>query len=498
MPLGIIAFLNTIVLYWLERDVEKARLLQLSNSIMASVESSMNTTMAVAKVLSMSDALEARDFVEFRKRAVRALVSTPGASVILTDRSGAQIVNTAVPAGEPLPKLLPGTAAMADYQRLLAMNQPQVSGFSAVEVPNTTSVSVNVPVGRGKSAEFNLRIPVTTAYLNTLTRLKDVPSDWTIALFDESSREIARSRDSEKFVGRKAPPLLATALAEKTDAVLTSYTFDGERVFTVVSYSPRLDWGIAIGLPDQPLLSPITIALAVLIGVIIICLFGGIVAASRLAAGINRANEHRELLINELNHRVKNTLANVQSLAAQTLRRAASTSQAQAALEGRIMALSSAHNVLTQENWEGADLRAILLDGLQPFVVDWDRVRLDGPDVRLNPRISLTLALIVHELATNAVKYGALSTAEGKIDVLWSMSKAGVLNLEWGERDGPLVETGKTAGFGSVFIHGVVAELKGTVQSEFEPRGARWSIDIPIRIDAPDAVTQPSVGLVEQ
>ncbi len=480
VPLGLIAFLTTVFLYRLERAAEQTRLLQLSHSVMSSVENSLNAITAAAQVLSLSDELERRDFAAFRKLALKTLKTVPGQSIVVTDRTGAELMDTAIPEGQPLPKVLLGESVIAAHKQVFATGEPQVSNFYVGQVLKTPSVSINVPVRAMKAVEFNLGIPVLSSYLSNLIDLKDVPTDWTIALFDASGREVARNRESEKFIERMAPPLLAPALAAKSDRFLTTVTFDGRRVLTAVSYSPLLDWSIAIGLPDRPLWSPLTIALAVLFGVIAVCLLGGMYAASRLAAGIASANEHRDRLINELNHRVKNTLVTIQSLALQTLRRAPTTGDAAEALDGRIMALSNAHNVLTQENWTGADLGAIVQRAIQPFIVDRERIDLVGPEVRLTPKISLALALVIHELATNAVKYGALSNATGRVAVVWSLSDTGVLRLEWFERGGPRVSQSCATGFGSTFIQGVIADLAGTAHQDLDPIGVHWTLEIPL------------------
>jgi two-component sensor histidine kinase len=130
---------------------------------------------------------------------------------------------------------------------------------------------------------------------------------------------------------------------------------------------------------------------------------GGIFVEGYDVTGRARAEEQRELLINELNHRVKNTLATVQSIAAQTLRNAASPKQAREALEARLIALSRAHDVLTRENWEGANVREIVTQAVEPYSNQREnRLHLRGPEVRLSPRVALALAMVLQELATNA------------------------------------------------------------------------------------------------
>jgi PAS domain S-box-containing protein len=199
---------------------------------------------------------------------------------------------------------------------------------------------------------------------------------------------------------------------------------------------------------------------------------------------IKRSEEHQRLLINELNHRVKNTLATVQSIATQTLRNAPTAGEAKNALEGRLLALSRAHDVLTRENWEGAELREIAAQALEPYSHRAeDRLHLRGPKVRLSPRMALALAMVLQELATNAVKYGALSNATGEIRITWRVDgKAPArLHLQWEESGGPPVQAPTRRGFGTRLIERSLAQdLDGEVRIEFASRGVTCTVDAPI------------------
>ncbi|HZH50769.1 MAG TPA: CHASE domain-containing protein [Microvirga sp.] len=198
-----------------------------------------------------------------------------------------------------------------------------------------------------------------------------------------------------------------------------------------------------------------------------------------------RWEEHQGLLINELNHRVKNTLATVQSIAGQTLRNASSMEQVREDLEGRLFALSRVHNVLTRESWEGANLREVVEQAVEPYRRhDDDRFHVAGEDVRLSPRMALAVALALQELATNAVKYGALSNATGVVRITWEIAGAATgrrLVLRWEEAGGPAVNPPTRRGFGSRLIERSFAmELGGQARLEFRPEGVRCMVDAPI------------------
>jgi two-component sensor histidine kinase len=184
------------------------------------------------------------------------------------------------------------------------------------------------------------------------------------------------------------------------------------------------------------------------------------------------ADEKQTLLINELNHRVKNTLATVQSIATQTLRTAATPQQGLAALEERLVALSRAHDVLTRESWEGAELGEIVALAVAPYTgEDHLRIRAEGASVRLRPGMALAMAMALQELATNAAKYGALSAPGGHLSITWEL-EAGVLRLRWEESGGPRVAPPVRRGFGSRLIErSLAAELGGEVLIDFAATG---------------------------
>ncbi|MBL0405635.1 PAS domain-containing protein [Microvirga aerilata] len=213
-----------------------------------------------------------------------------------------------------------------------------------------------------------------------------------------------------------------------------------------------------------------------------------LLSVSRDITETKQWEEHQRLLINELNHRVKNTLATVQSIVGQTLRNAGTLDEAQAAFEGRLFALSRAHDVLTRENWEGAGLRAIVAEAVAPYGnAREDRLHLEGPDVRLPPRVALALAMALQELATNAVKYGALSNESGEVGIQWTLDGTNVppcLHLRWEESGGPPVQVPTRRGFGTRLIERSLAlDLDGDVRIEFAPSGVTCTVDAPLLPD---------------
>ncbi len=186
-----------------------------------------------------------------------------------------------------------------------------------------------------------------------------------------------------------------------------------------------------------------------------------------------RAEIHQKLLINELNHRVKNSLASIQSIVTQTLKSVGSKEEASHAISERILALSRAHNILTNENWNGADLETMVahsLDAFQPL--GRQAIRIDGPKLRVGPQAALSFALAMHELGTNAVKYGALSSPSGSVEITWSIQENGTFELLWIEKGGPVATETGHRGFGSrLILHVLPKQLQGSAVIDYHPTG---------------------------
>lgn len=215
-------------------------------------------------------------------------------------------------------------------------------------------------------------------------------------------------------------------------------------------------------------------------------------AAQREIAERRRAEEHQRLLMNELNHRVKNTLATVQSMGSQTLRTGRSLAEARESFVTRLMALSAAHNLLTAERWESADLEDVVRLAVAPFdEPPGVRFEVRGPGVRLAAPNALGLAMALHELGSNAAKYGALSSDSGRVAVSWTLEGETLVRFVWEERDGPPVAPPLRRGFGSRLIQeGLARELRGEVQMDYLPEGLRCELSF--RLDKADLPDDPA------
>lgn len=191
-----------------------------------------------------------------------------------------------------------------------------------------------------------------------------------------------------------------------------------------------------------------------------------------------RAEQTQRLLIGELNHRVKNTLASVQAIATQTLRHSSGPSDFAPTFIGRIHALARAHSLLSSTTWQGASLHELVEGQLQIGTIDPARFETGGPSVDLAPEPALHLALVLHELATNAHKYGALSTPDGRVGLHWAV-RDGMLELDWQESGGPVVAPPSRRGFGTALIARSLKAEGGSAVPSYGADGVGWRLAIP-------------------
>jgi two-component sensor histidine kinase len=210
-----------------------------------------------------------------------------------------------------------------------------------------------------------------------------------------------------------------------------------------------------------------------------------IAGASRDLTEMKRAEQLQRLLSNELNHRVKNTLATVQSITSQTLRAATDLDLARNAIEDRIISLARVHDLLTARSWSGADLGDVVERAMQPFPAV--QLAAAGPSFDVPPQHALALSLALHELATNAAKYGALSAPDGRVEIRWERGED-ELRLTWREKDGPPVAPPTRRGFGSRLLEASLRDLGGSTRLEYAVEGvtAEFAAPLGAHLSAPE------------
>jgi two-component sensor histidine kinase len=272
---------------------------------------------------------------------------------------------------------------------------------------------------------------------------------------------------------------LFAELFKAPEAKIATVSLEGVPLLTAFTRSPLTGWTAAAGLASTTLTAPLLRTLAITLSAGLLLLAIGLFFAVRMATRIARAEALHALLINELNHRVKNSLATVQALAMQTFSTTPDPVEARRKFDDRLIALGRAHGLLSDGNWEGADVGGIVGSVMQPYATEPGRVETNGPLILLVPAQALMLSMMLHELATNAVKYGALSNAAGRVLVEWK-SADGSLWLTWRESGGPPVHEPARKGFGSrLIINGLTAQ-SGKAEMQFLESGLVCTIQCAI------------------
>lgn len=277
---------------------------------------------------------------------------------------------------------------------------------------------------------------------------------------------------AEEMIGQPILRLIPPELQSEEDEILARLR-RGERVEHFETQRVRKDGQrIDISLTISPVLNKA----------------GQVIGASKVARDISerkQAEALQQLLTSELSHRVKNTLATVQAMASQTVRRAASPAEFATSFSGRLQSLARAHDMLTQSAWTGADLAALARDQLVPGGPEMGRIAFAGPQVMLEPQAALHLALVLHELGTNARKHGALSVPQGRVALHWEVRRLGdptrrELRLHWQESDGPQVSVPSVLGFGTMLIEKSLHAHGGGATIHYRAEGVACDITLPL------------------
>lgn len=369
---------------------------------------------------------------------------------------GALVITKAADAGE-LRRLLMGAFASALRQSEAALVREYINR------------RLSQPSNSGEAHQQHL---LSQSYLTTL--LTSTPDaifaadpDGKLLAWNEATSDLFGVRLDDTIVGRSVFSLFPPDLQPETEQLLNRVK-SGEVVREHHTKITRPDGTM---IDAEISVAPVYVQARQL---------AGISFTARDITERKQAQRRQSLLINELNHRVKNTLATVQSLVQQTLRNAPDPLAFQADLMGRLIALSRTHELLTQSSWEGAFLNDVLDVELAPYGGGGEpRYELKGPRVYLPSQAVLSLGLVSHELATNAAKYGAFSSPEGRVRISWSRDNS-ELRIEWVEQGGPPVTTPTRRGFGSRLIERSIRnDLGGEFLAEFRPEGFRAAMTLP-------------------
>jgi two-component sensor histidine kinase len=476
--LPLIIFAAVIVFQDYQRDRQDAelRVVETVRSIRLVLDSEVQRMTGGLQVLALTDALRGGDFTSFRRIALGFLDQYgKNGVVIVADREGRQMFSTISPDTPSLPV----RNNREIIEKVFTTKMPQYSNLFMGSMRIQPLLTVEVPVLRDGEVLYDISFSPPTDIFQSILDKQRPSDDWTISIFDRDGVNFARVPNPRDSFGKRAAPLLYAGMSSKPEASLPTVSLEGVALTTTFARSTLTGWTVAAGISERSLVGPLWRNLAITSVIGAFLLLTGLAFAVRMATTIARGEMLHNLLIEELNHRVKNTLAIVQAIAVQTFRSASRDEREK--FEGRLGALAEAHNLLNTEKWQGAELQDVVGRVLRPYLLNNpDRLRMSGPKVPLPPRLAVVLSMIVHEIATNAAKYGALSNENGTIRLDWEIitEKARPrLRLIWAEAGGPLVVAPVRRGFGSRLIERSARDqLGGEATIDFLPRGAVYTV----------------------
>ena len=471
--LPLIVFATFIVFEDYRRDRADAsqRVLETTRSIRFVLDAEVQRMTSGLQVLAHTNALHENNFESFRRVAAGFLDQYNEDSILLVaDREGRQLFSSkTLDTSRDPPRNNRDIVA-----QVFATKAPQYSNLFVGVNKKRPIVTVEVPVLRDDEVVYVISFSPPIETFQSILERQRPGEDWTISIFDREGTNFARVPNPKETLGSRASPLLFAAMFREPEASLQTVSLEGVPLFTTFARSALTGWTVAAGISQSSLVNPLWRNLAITTGLGALLLLIGLAFAVRMATAIARGEMLHNLLIEELNHRVKNTLAILQAIAVQTFQSASKSEREK--FEGRLGALAEAHNLLSEEKWRGSDLEDLIGRVLQPFVSNnAERVRLSGPKVPLPPRVAVILSMIVHEIATNAAKYGALSNETGTVRVDWEIiadNGGPKLRWIWAESGGPPVSAPVKRGFGSRLIERSARDqLGGEATVDFLPRG---------------------------
>jgi two-component sensor histidine kinase len=524
LPLILFLFAFVTAEYRREKQNALAQTQSTSRALMQAVDRELGARLAVANTLATSQHLKQGNLEGFYNQAVEVLSGLPSGSIVsLADESGQQWVNTGRRFGDPLPR----RADLTSLRHVFETGRPAFFNLFVGAVAARPVIGVDVPVLRDGKVLYALALGLPFDELTQILQRQQLPDGWLAGILDGNQTIVARTANREA-IGQRAAPLLAEGVMRQSEGSIETPSLEGDQVVSTWTRSPISGWSVAIAQPAAALsqhlyrnlvVVVLTVAAVLGLAIAIAAWFAtrvsrAIASLAREAATLSRgetfrppatnisemqqlgdslrsaselirrreaerdaAQKYQRFLMAELDHRVKNTLASVQAVARQTLGRNPESD----AFVGRLAAMANAHNLLADAQWSGASLNSIVETAVMPWL---GRVRIDGPNLALSPKVTQALSLALHELTTNAVKHGALSGAEGFVQIQWRVLSNGdqKLALHWTERGGPAVSEPARKGFGTIVLERMLtAELEGSTERAFHPDGLECVIKFPLR-----------------
>ena len=487
----------------------------------ASLDRELEGVIGALQALATSPLIDEGDFDRFRAQAFE-LLNFRGTAVVMRDRSGRHMINTLQSADAPA-LVSTDKELLANDEMIFKTKAPAVSNIYVGAVTKLFFVNVGVPVIRDNKVIFVLAIALAPAALSQQL-LANVPEGWLGGIFDRNLRIIARSRDQERFVGQYPNQPARFVFTGESGKFHGGRSLDGAPVFSAFQRSAIAGWIVSFAIPEALLNEPLhdlwrTLGMMGLLA-ISVSLLGAFLSGRILRRGLRmlarsarsvgqpdfvptgptavaemdevshllaiadadlkRKDEHQRTLLHELDHRVKNTLAIIQSLVTQSFRGASSPDHFRDAIIGRVMALARSHEVLSAANWKDPELASVAAAVLDR---ESQRIHIEGDRLSLEPRVVVAFAQIFHELLVNAERHGSLSRPNGNVRLSWRIEGEG-LHFLWVETSSepPTIEA--LQGLGTTIVRICVErQLGGVCRFEAAAQGLRFEATIPLRSD---------------
>ncbi len=509
-----------------QRETRREAILFSTRTLMNAVDTVLSKQIAVAQMLATSPAFEADDLDAFRKEAERMTPSLSGGWIVLADEAGQQLLNLAPGAKAPLPRRV--EEGMRLQRQAFETGEAQISGVFRGAMMNVPSITIEMPVRRKDKPPLEIIIAMQPTVFLSLFEQWNLPEGWLAGLIDRDGNFIARSRAHDQNVGKPASEGFRAAARSALEGWNEMVSIEGGTVANAHVTSPLSGWVMGLAADRSLFEAPIrdTLLVAGLAGgaTTLLSLLLAMWFARRIARPIEQIEQgthalmlrrtitfsntglpeadrtldalastarvfeqhdkerddreaHVRLIMRELSHRSKNLLAIVLAIARQTSRHTSSFEEFESRFNSRIQALADAHDLLVEQQWSGAYLDDLVRAQLAAFGME--KVSCHGKRVMLRAEAVQNVALALHELATNASKYGALSVGSGKVDIEWAQEPAEDrernLRLTWRESGGPPVTPPAKKGFGCFVLERVTINALGEGGLEFKPEGLVWT-----------------------
>lgn len=487
------------------------------------IESHQRDLASMLRLLSVFPEIEEGDLAGFQART-GDILSRSATYLLVVDETGEQLLNSRVPFGAALGKTSNVQAVEEALQRDTIVVSEAFFGRTAQEWVFNVITPLAKPVG-GRRATLILTRDIDRVQVSLSA--ETLPERWSAMVVDQNGRAIASAGAERVEPASLAPPALMAQVASASGVF--DYVRDGEQMMGAHARVLGSSWSTVLWGPVASTQAPILstwrwLAVGSLVFIVASLSFAYLVArqlsqpirnlsslaerlgrgeivspptsklleANQIAIALSNASFERSeaedrvhLMLRELVHRTKNVLTLVQAIFRQIARQSATKEEFQEAADRRLQGLARSVELLAQENWTGLPLRALLDQHLSAVGVNLDQCRVDGEDFELNVSAVQNLGLILHELATNAIKYGALSTPEGRVRIAWrqtgEVNGKPAIRLEWEESDGPPVAEPERKGFGTIIVkRHAAAAFSADITLDYRATGLYWALAAPL------------------